>query len=111
MNSPIQIYDYQLALAVQNGQITSDQASHKKSNVIVKSLLWIAELSPMVTAIIALFYTVVYFIGIDPINIINSSIIKLIINILNIFCVFIIILSVLYKNIFVTVIQEIIVLS
>jgi len=43
-------------------------------------LLWIAESAPIITAVTALCYTMKYFIGTDPLDLIENSTIKLIMN-------------------------------
>jgi hypothetical protein len=101
MSSPTQVFNNQLNQSVQSGQITSDQAAKKKLNILVSFILWIAESSPMVTAFTAVGYTMGYFIGVDPLDLINSSILRLIMNLIILFCATVTIVLTLFMDLFI----------
>jgi hypothetical protein len=108
MSSATQIYNNLLNQAVKSGELTRDQAEKKKSNIIVLFILWIAESSPMITAFTAICYSMSYFICLDPLDILNSSIIKLILNIIIIYSAFVTIIRTLFTDVFISCIKGII---
>ena len=101
MSSPTQVFNNQLNQSVQSKQITSDQADNKRSNIIIKLLLWIAESSPMVTALTSVCYIVFYYAGVDPVDVINSSALRTTINVIIIFCAIVTIVLTLFMDLFI----------
>jgi hypothetical protein len=111
MSTPTQVYNNQVDQSVANGTISSDQAKAKKENLWVRFLLWIAEMAPIITAGTAICYSMQYFIGTDPIDLIESSAFKLILNVIIVFSAIVTILLSFFMDIMLSLTAQIVTMA
>jgi len=108
MSTPTQVYNNQVDQSVANGTISQEHAKAKKESLWVRFLLWIAELAPIITAGTAICYSMLYFIGTDPLDLIQNSTIKLVLNVLIIFSAIVTILLSFFMDIMLYVTAQIV---
>ena len=99
MSTATDIYDSVVDKSVADGTISKDEAKAKKLSWWVRFLLWIAGSAPIITAVTAICYSMKYFIGVDPLDLIENGTIKLIMNIIIIFSAMVTILLSFFMNI------------
>jgi hypothetical protein len=99
MSTATDIYDNQVDQSVASGIISKDQAKTKKKSPFVKFLLWVVGFAPVITAGTAICYTMLYFVGTDPLDLIQNSTIKLIMNLIILFSAIVTMLLSFFMNI------------